>query len=98
MDRPAETQAFRPPTRAARLGERLAYYLSIPMVWAYQFVHNAHGILRVLDITRFRPLPAGLITPDHPWVTGLNPATGQPVWYDNVLYASPRPPDDVPTG
>jgi hypothetical protein len=70
--------------------DALAYYLAIPFVWAWQFLHNTHGILRVLDITRFRPLPAGLIGPDHPWATGLNPATGQPIWHENVLYCSPR--------
>jgi hypothetical protein len=70
------------------------YYLAIPAVWAYQFFHNGHGILRVLDITRFRPLPAGLVGPDHPWCTGINPATGKPVWHENVLYRSPRPEED----
>jgi hypothetical protein len=50
--------------------------------------HNGHGILRVLDIIRFRPLPPGLIGPDHPWATGLNPATGRPVWHENVVFRS----------
>jgi hypothetical protein len=76
----------------------LLYYLAIPGVWVRQFFHNAHGILRVLDITRFRPLPPGLIDPAHPWATGLNPATGEPVWHENVLYRSARPTadDDLP--
>src|SRR5262245_23110965 len=73
-------------------GQLLRYYLSIPWTWARQFFHNGHGILRVLDITRWRPLPAGLIAPDHPWATGLRPDTGRPVWHDNVLFRSPRPP------
>src|SRR5262249_10315354 len=37
----------------------------------------------------------------HPWATGVNPATGRPVWHQNVLYRSARgpaherlPPDD----
>jgi len=72
----------------------MAYYLAIPFVWVRQFFHNAHGILRVLDITRFRPLPAGLIDLAHPWATGLDPATGKPVWHQNVLFCSPRPSDD----
>ncbi len=55
--------------------------------------HNGHGIVRVLDITRVRPLPHGLLPPDHPWVTGVNPATGRPVWHDNVIFRSPRGPD-----
>lgn len=74
-------------------GATLAYYLSIPTVWGCQFFHNTQGILCVLDITRFRPLPAGLISPQHPWATGLNPATGTPIWHENILYRSPRPVD-----
>lgn len=87
----------RPLLRPASVGAAIAYYLSIPAVWGYQFFHNAHGVLRVMDITRFRPMPAGLLPPDHPWVTGLNPATGRPVWHDNVVFRTPRdgltPPD-----
>lgn len=78
-----------------RKNRQLAYFLSIPWVWGRQFLHNTHGILRVLDITRFRPLPAGLISPHHPWATGLNPATGKPIWHENVLYRSPRSPQDA---
>jgi hypothetical protein len=48
----------------------------------------------VLDITRFRPLPHGLIPAGHPWATGVNPATGRFVWHDNVVFRSPRGPDD----
>ena len=66
------------------------YYFGIPFVWLRQCLHNAHGILRVLDITRFRPLPAGLISPNHPWATGRDPRTGKPIWHQNVLYQSPR--------
>jgi hypothetical protein len=85
------------PSRPAAHGghDSLAFYLSIPTVWGWQFFHNTQGILCVLDITRFRPLPAGLISPQHPWATGLNPATGQPIWHENVLYRSPRPVDDA---
>jgi hypothetical protein len=86
---------MRPPERSPRWHEALAYYLAIPAAWGWQFFHNAHGILRVLDITRFRPLPAGLIGPGHPWATGINPATGKPVWHDNVLFRSPRPAADA---
>jgi hypothetical protein len=68
----------------------LAYYLCIPGNWVWQFFHNGHGIVRVLDITRFRALPPGLVALDHPWVTGLEPTTGEPIWFRNVLYRSPR--------
>jgi hypothetical protein len=66
-----------------------AYWPGLSFRWAYQFAHNSWGVLCVLDIIRFRPLPAGLITREHPWATGLNPATGRPVWHDNVLFRSP---------
>jgi hypothetical protein len=56
--------------------------------------HNGHGVLCVLDITRWRPLPPGLIGSDHPWATGTNPATGKPIWHENVLYRSPSGPAD----
>ncbi len=97
MSRPERTSTFRALTRRRESPTR-AYFLRIPWVWGWQMVHNAHGILRVLDITRFRPLPAGLISPQHPWATGCNPATGQPIWFENVLYRSPRTEaeDDLP--
>jgi hypothetical protein len=77
--------------------EVLAYYFCVPLIWAGQFFHNGHGILRVLDITRWRPLRAGLIGPDHPWATGINPGTGRPIWHENVLFRSPRPAElDLP--
>jgi hypothetical protein len=66
----------------------------LPFRWVYQAAHNGHGVLRVVDITLWRPLPAGLIGPDHPWATGINPATGRPVWHENVQYRSPRSPAD----
>ena len=53
--------------------------------------HNAHGIVRVLDITKLRKMPAGLVGLDHPWVTGVNPATGRSIWPDNVIYRTPWP-------
>jgi hypothetical protein len=79
------------PVRAEAPGETLAYYVMLPLTWARQFLHNGHGILRVLDITRARPMPAGMINKQHPWVTGVNPDTGKPIWHDNVLFQSPRP-------
>jgi hypothetical protein len=69
----------------------LGYWLGLPLRWAYQMAHNGHGIVRVLDITKVRPMPAGLIGADHPWATGLNPATGKPIWPENVVYSTPHP-------
>lgn len=91
-----------PPRPRARpaLREEAWYWLGWPLRWLGQMLHNGHGICRVLDITRFRPLPAGLVTPDHPWSTGTDPGTGEPVWHRNVIFRSARPaeaaawPDD----
>lgn len=74
----------------AQVRDELAYWLGWPLRWGRQMVRNGHDILRVLDIVRFRPMPAGLVGLDHPWVTGINPATGREIWSDNVLYRSPR--------
>ena len=89
LDAPTAT----PPGTAAGAAsprDRLGYWLGLPLRWAYQVLHNGHGVLRVLDITRFRPMPHGLLAADHPWVTGLDPATGNPVWHSNVIFRTPR--------
>lgn len=78
------------PESINRLAAAMRYCLGLPVRWAYQAVHNTHGIVRVLDITKLRPLPAGLVGLDHPWVTGLNPSTGKPIWHENVIYRTPR--------
>ena len=85
-----------PPDPPARPRHRdgVGYWLGLPARWLYQMGHNGLGIVRVLDITQLRPLPHGLIPPDHPWVTGINPATGRYVWHDNVIFRSPRGPNE----
>jgi hypothetical protein len=70
------------------------YWVGVPFRWLYQMGHNGLGIVRVLDITKFRPMPHGLVGADHPWVTGINPATGRYVWHENVVFRSPRGPDE----
>src|SRR4030088_3017563 len=67
--------------RQPSLADTLAYWLGVPLRWGDQAAHNGLSIVRVLDITRFRPMPAGLIAPDHPWATGLDPASGRPIWH-----------------
>jgi hypothetical protein len=100
LDAPTATPHV-PAVGAASPRDALGYWLGLPFRWAYQVFHNGHGVLRVLDITRFRPMPHGLLAADHPWVTGLNPATGEPIWHENVIFRTPRgasaaqlPPDD----
>src|SRR5262245_58581310 len=83
-----------PTPHVATAIDHFAYWMGLPLRWAWQAAHNGLGILRVLDITWLRPLPPGLISRDHPWATGLNPDTGRPVWHQNVLYRSARDPSD----
>ncbi len=70
--------------------ERSVYYAKLPFTFAKMWCHNLDGILHVLDIIRFRPMPAGLVRADHPWVTGLDPRDGEPIWWKNVIYRAPR--------
>lgn len=35
-------------------------------------------------------MPGGLIAEDHPFCTGLDPATGKTIWNSNLLFRSPR--------
>lgn len=73
----------------------IAEVARVARVWGQQVVHNTWGIVNVLDITRWRPLPVGLVPADHPLVTGRCPDTGQPIWPRNIVYATPaRPGDD----
>lgn len=70
--------------------DAVAYWLGLPYRLVRHVLRNAHDILRVLDITQWRPMPAGLVSVDHPWVTGTNPQTGKDIWHDNVIFRSPR--------
>ena len=74
-----------------KLGERrepASYWLTLPLHWGGQIFRNGSDILRVLDILRFRPLPAGLVGIEHPWVTGMSPDTGALIWPSNLIYRS----------
>ena len=82
------------------------YYLSVPGNWLQLTLHNTWGILNVLDIIWLRPMPGGLLDAAHPFCTGVNPATGQPIWPTNVIFRTPprrtwradqRPPEDDDT-
>jgi hypothetical protein len=83
-----------PEPAAPPQGDGIGYWLGLPFRWLYQMAHNGLGIVRVLDITKFRPMPHGLLAQDHPWVTGINPATGRYIWHDNVIFRSPRGADE----
>jgi hypothetical protein len=77
---------------APRFADIARYWAMVLPNWAYQVFHNGYGILNVLDITRRRPMPAGLVSLDHPWVTGTNPSTGRKIWHDNVVFRTARDP------
>lgn len=67
----------------------------IARIWGGQILHNTWGIVNVLDITRWRPLPPGLLAAEHPLVTGVDPASGAPIWPQNIVFATaPRPGDE----
>jgi hypothetical protein len=68
----------------------LRYYGSVPRNWLQLTVHNTWGILNVLDIIWLRPMPGGLIDQSHPFCTGLDPATGKPIWNSNMIFRTPR--------
>lgn len=73
--------------------DELCYWLGLPLRWAHQVMHNGMGVARVLDITRFRPLKHGLLPANHPWATGVNPATGKHIWPENVVFRTRRGPE-----
>ena len=68
---------------------RLARVARIPGIWGAQALHNLWGIVNVLDITRWRPLPAGLLAAEHPLVTGVCPVTQTPIWPQNIVFSTP---------
>src|SRR5262245_41035674 len=86
---PAATESHPPPTSRSWWAD-LAYYLLVPKTWLQLTFHNTWGILNVLDFIWLRPLPGGLIDLTHPFCTGINPHTGQPIWTDNILFRSPK--------
>lgn len=58
--------------------------------WVFSNVHNLYESYKVVELSHLRRLPTGLLTPDHPWATGLCPEDGEPIWTRNVVFASPR--------
>src|SRR2546421_12360634 len=69
---------------------RFLYYLMVPKTWLQLTLHNTWGIVNVLDIIWLRPMPGGIIDETHPFCTGLNPETRQPIWPANILFRSRR--------
>jgi hypothetical protein len=85
------TQVFRSRTRAGIAGNALRTLWH----WVYSNVHDGYQAYRVLDFMLLDPVPPGLLHEEHPWVTGISPQTGRPVWPENLVFASPRKADWV---
>src|SRR5829696_4604053 len=73
-----------------KLCRHIKYYLMVPKTWLQLTAHNTWGILNVLDIIWLRPMRGGLIEENHPFCTGIAPATGEGIWNSNRIFASAR--------
>jgi len=52
---------------------------------------NAGNLKGAVEVLAFMALAkTGWISSDHPWVTGISPDTGRPIWPDNIVFKSPR--------
>lgn len=71
-----------PQTGFERWKERAA----TPVNWIQAQASNLHGAYHVLDMIAFNPMRGGLLSKTHPWVTGISPKTGKPIWPDNVIF------------
>ena len=61
--------------------------------WTYSNVHMIKQTLNVLDFMWVHRVKAGLLAPDHPWLTGVIPGSGGgTIWSRNIVFASPRGP------
>lgn len=76
-------------TLSRQVRKGLHHLLATPY-WVGHHVHNGWGILNVFDIAWLRPMPGGLLPDTHPFVTGIYPVTGNPIWKENLIYRSPR--------
>ncbi|MEM1321906.1 MAG: hypothetical protein AAGG75_16720 [Bacteroidota bacterium] len=77
-----------PQLRPITWKDRLRYTLALPWNWIYSVVHTGYETLVVVFF--IKTLKAGLLDKSHPWVTGISPHTGQSIWTDNLVYASPN--------
>ncbi|PIK13637.1 hypothetical protein [Halobacteriovorax sp. JY17] len=68
----------------------LIYCLMALPNWLGHNLHNSYGILKVFYIMWLRPLRGGLISNEHPFVTGRSLEDGELIWEKNVVYASKR--------
>lgn len=52
-------------------------------------LHNWPGAFQVFRLLTIHKMPAGLLNEDHPWVSGLEPETGQLIWPQNIAFRTP---------
>jgi hypothetical protein len=68
--------------------------LSLPRTlwyWTYSNLHMIKQTFNVLDFMYVHRIAAGLLAPDHPWLTGAIPGSaGETIWPRNIVFASPR--------
>ncbi|QIL78294.1 MULTISPECIES: hypothetical protein [Hymenobacter] len=86
----------------ARKRDRLkeAFFMTQNIVRG-NLIHNTGGAFHVLRLLSIHQLPAGLLTADHPWVTGLIPQEEELIWPRNIVFRTPvgtlwATPDYVP--
>ena len=59
--------------------------------WTYSNLHMIKQTLNVLDFMWVHRVKAGLLAPEHPWITGVMPGSaGETIWSRNIVFASPR--------
>jgi hypothetical protein len=58
--------------------------------WVRSHLHLIAQTYHVLDFMYLHRLENCALEPGHPWLTGLSPHTGEPIWPANIVYASPR--------
>lgn len=85
---PARPSAAR--LEQARKRDRLkeAFFLTQNVVRG-NLLHNTGGAFHVMRLLSIHKMPAGLLAADHPWVTGLLPASDEPVWPRNLVFRTP---------
>lgn len=66
------------------------YYSTAPLNMFRQIKGLVIGLQQVKDLVRKNPLPHNLVPAHHPWVTGINPQTGNSIWHENVIYSTPN--------
>lgn len=82
--------------------ESARYYANIPINWILQIWHLRTQIAAAFEVVHYDPMPGGILTKDHPWVTGIDPESKQEIWPQNVLFGTQRSnklkndiPDDI---